>query len=401
MQSQPTSPWYKEQFRYSVLGRTVLTHVPHDVFSTQRIDEGTLLLLNHLPESPPDGIQSVLDIGCGYGALSLPLALREPQARFDLVDRDLLAVEWANQNARLNGLQNVQAIGSLGYQGLPSNGLRYDLILCNVPARIGSPFIQDLMERGQQYLSAQGKILLVVIRDLCPVVHEIADRRQLKMNCLVEGPRHSVFAFPFQQLKFNILDEVSLYDRDQVQFQDMTFDRPFDFGGDDVKRLKFGLPVLLDALPRQADFSGSVFCFRSGYGIVPILIQKKWPNAKITTSDRDLMARRYILKNAEQNLKFNHHIDCREEFHFIEQNLPEIQYDWIMGELSSSAGSAVCLQELAWMEAHLKPGGQACVYMLEKIESDWIQGKYTKILSRDGYTVIRISKPTATTGARL
>src|SRR5213076_515113 len=52
--------------------------VPWDVFSSQRIDEGTLLLLQHLPAGDP---ASLLDLGCGYGALGLPLAARWPHRR--------------------------------------------------------------------------------------------------------------------------------------------------------------------------------------------------------------------------------------------------------------------------------------------------------------------------------
>ena len=66
--------------------------VPWDVFASQAVDEGTLLLLRHLPAHPP---ASLLDLGCGYGALGLPVAARWPSTRCVLVDRDLLAVAAA------------------------------------------------------------------------------------------------------------------------------------------------------------------------------------------------------------------------------------------------------------------------------------------------------------------
>src|SRR5262249_42603871 len=74
---------------------TLALDVPWDVFSSQRIDEGTLLLLRHLPEGQPS---SFLDLGCGYGALGLPVAARWPAARALLIDRDLLAVAGSAHN---------------------------------------------------------------------------------------------------------------------------------------------------------------------------------------------------------------------------------------------------------------------------------------------------------------
>ena len=115
------------------LGQTLALDVPWDVFASQAIDEGTLLLLQHLPEGEP---RSVLDLGCGYGALGLPVAMRWPEARCLLVDRDLLAVAASAHNARALGLGNVEVRPGLGYRELA--GERFDWVLCNVPARIGS-----------------------------------------------------------------------------------------------------------------------------------------------------------------------------------------------------------------------------------------------------------------------
>ncbi|HMC34905.1 MAG TPA: methyltransferase, partial [Myxococcales bacterium] len=104
--------------------------VPWDVFSSQAIDEGTLLLLQNLPAGEP---RSVLDLGCGYGALGLPIAARWPSARCVLIDRDLLAVAAAAHNARALGLRNAEARPGLGYREVA--GERFDWVVCNVPAR--------------------------------------------------------------------------------------------------------------------------------------------------------------------------------------------------------------------------------------------------------------------------
>src|SRR5690554_5532873 len=93
---QPYHPWYKATYVYEAGTLRLPLRVPHDVFSTQRIDEGTLLLLENLAAGSPNRI---LDVGCGYGALGLPIAARWPQADVELIDRDLVAVHWSAENA--------------------------------------------------------------------------------------------------------------------------------------------------------------------------------------------------------------------------------------------------------------------------------------------------------------
>src|SRR5207302_716843 len=79
--------------------------VPFDVFASHAVDDGTLLLLRSLPGSPP---ASFLDLGCGYGALGLPVAARFPRARGLLVDRDLREVVEAQAGRlHLSGLRKV------------------------------------------------------------------------------------------------------------------------------------------------------------------------------------------------------------------------------------------------------------------------------------------------------
>ena len=101
--------------------------------------------MRNLPDVAP---QSLLDLGCGYGAIGLTLAARHPAARALLVDRDLLAVRAAAHNARTLGLGNVEVRPSLGYRDVPAS-LRFDLVLCNVPARIGPRAIAYFLDAGR------------------------------------------------------------------------------------------------------------------------------------------------------------------------------------------------------------------------------------------------------------
>src|SRR5438105_996617 len=164
-------PYARTQLTVKALGLALALDVPADVFASRAIDDGTLLLLRNLPGRAP---ASFLDLGCGYGALGLPVAARHPQARALLVDRDLLAVRAAAHNARALGLGNVEVRPGLGYRDLPAGAAPFDLVLCNVPARIGGRAIAYLLEAGRSLLSAAGELRVVVLRDLRQAVEAAA-----------------------------------------------------------------------------------------------------------------------------------------------------------------------------------------------------------------------------------
>ena len=388
-----SDPFYKCTLHLEALGKQLKLHVPHDVFSTERIDEGTLLLLKHLPSLEPG---SVLDMGCGYGALGLPVAARYPESRIDMVDRDLLAVAWAQKNARENNLENARVFGSLGYRDLSLEAPPYDWILCNVPARIGRPFIKHLFEAGLARLSPQGELRAVVITDLAPILNEMAQENGWPLTEEGRGSRHVVFAIKAHLAHSAVMEPEDLYLRDTVEIDGMKFDRPFDLGGDDPKRLSKGLPVLLDVLPRQAP--RSVLIFRSGYGQIPIIGRSRWPSAQIVAVDRDLLGSAFVSRNARKLGFAGKLLDVRERAHLVDAIQADEHFDLAICELSPSAGEKVAEAELTALARSLDRNGQALILVLEKIERQWLGGitkrkklSMTRILAREGYALLRLT----------
>src|SRR6476619_6286351 len=108
-----TIPELKQNIVFSakLAGHDLIFHSTWGLFSPKAIDEGTQLLVDYLKIAPG---AVCLDLGCGYGPLGLTLAKMAPQGQVHLVDKDFVAVEFAQKNTGLNHLTNAKAYLSNG-----------------------------------------------------------------------------------------------------------------------------------------------------------------------------------------------------------------------------------------------------------------------------------------------
>jgi len=389
-------PYARTRFEVKALGLELSLDVPADVFATQHVDDGTLLLLGNLPKGAPS---SLLDLGCGYGALSLSLAAKFPQARALLVDRDLLAVRAAAHNARALKLGNVTALPGLGYRDLPPGAAPFDLVLCNVPARIGASAIGHLLHQGRALLRPKGEVRVVIINDLvAPVEAEGAKRGLADLQLVVRGPRHSVYALPPGPGPSGE-DAEQIYARDETSLealpgQTLRLSRPHDVSEDPDHLRK--LSVLLEFLPRTPP--PRVLVFRCGYGALALVSRTRWPEARVVAQDRDLLDTAFLRRNARALSLDGPLLEVREAL-FPAEDAQEAQAPaLILGELSPSAGEPVAALELRQTVALLAPRGQALLLLSEKQERSWLsrivpQGaSATVLVRRQGASVLRISR---------
>ena len=360
---------------------TLSLDVPWDVFSSQGIDEGTLLLLQHLPAEEP---RSVLDLGCGYGALGLPIAARWPSSRCVLIDRDLLAVAAAAHNARMLGLRNAEARPGLGYREMA--GESFDWVVCNVPARIGPRAIRYLLEGGR---ALGAEVRAVVIRDLRGVMQDL-DLPGLRH--VAPGARHDVFALPKGPAAVDLGDE-GIYARDETEFAGLRLSRPHDASEDPEHSAL--LSALAESLPRTAP--ARALAFRAGYGALPLHLKSRYPASRVLAQERDLLDAAFVRRNA-RNLALP--IEVRETL-FPADGLEPGSFSLVVGELSSPAGPLVAARELQDSADLLAAGGEALIVATEKQERDWFPGAAPKkaaltlLLRRQGASVLRISRPRA------
>lgn len=146
----------------TLAGRELQFHSTWGLFSPRAIDEGSLLLLDHL-EVREDDI--ALDMGCGYGPLGLSIAQQAPQGEVHLIDKDFLAVDYSNRNAALNRLSNANAYLSNGFSHVDS-ALSLSLVVSNLPAKVGNEFFQILFHDARARMRPGGRIVVVTINGL-------------------------------------------------------------------------------------------------------------------------------------------------------------------------------------------------------------------------------------------
>jgi 16S rRNA G1207 methylase RsmC len=366
-------PWLEGVLTLKRAGSSLSFLVPSSVFSSHRIDDGTLLLLGHLPPGEP---RSFLDLGCGYGALGLAVAARHPRARGLLVDRDLLAVEYARRNACAQGASSVEVLPGLGYRDLPAAAGPFDWILSNLPARAGAGVFEELLRGGLARLAPGGEVRVVVIAPLARTVEDVASRCGFPCRAVAATARHAVFSLPepaappgprapLARAELRAADDAAVYRRDSITValpEPLHLVRPTDLA-DEPHRLESAIPLVARNLPSSPP--ANVLSYRSGYGLVPALVLTRYPGARVVAVDRDLLATAFTRLNSAAVKDAGPRLTVRECF-----DLGSVSdlgpFALILGEILAPAGAAATVAELRAARRLLAPGGRALVLGLAK-----------------------------------
>ncbi|MCG8067344.1 MAG: methyltransferase [Candidatus Thiodiazotropha taylori] len=149
-------------FSADLAGEKLIFHSTWGIFSPKEIDVGTQLLVNLLEIEPGD---SCLDLGCGYGPIGLYMARRAYQGKTLLVDKDFMAVDYANANAKRNNLTNAKAILSNAFDHIDSQ-IEFDVIASNIPAKVGKEMLSLILNDAYSRLKPGGKLYVVTINGL-------------------------------------------------------------------------------------------------------------------------------------------------------------------------------------------------------------------------------------------
>ncbi|MFK0401403.1 class I SAM-dependent methyltransferase [Microbacterium sp. NPDC090225] len=156
----PASPENLRTIRVTLAGRELELTTAGGVFSPDRLDAGTSVLLANMPPVPPGG--NLLDLGSGWGPITLSMALAAPHAKVWAVDVNERALDLVRRNAASLGLTNVNA--SLP-EDVPAD-VTFRTIRSNPPIRVGKNVLHDLLEKWVPRLDERSDAWLVVQRNL-------------------------------------------------------------------------------------------------------------------------------------------------------------------------------------------------------------------------------------------
>lgn len=144
-------------FDFNYKGHTLKFMSDSGVFSKSFIDYGSQVLLKHIVVDSQD--KKILDVGCGYGAIGLSLALVYPHVHIDMVDVNLKALNLCKENARCNGIENISVYESNIYENVKD---RFDIVLSNPPIRAGKQVVHAILEESYTRLNDGGSLWIVI-----------------------------------------------------------------------------------------------------------------------------------------------------------------------------------------------------------------------------------------------
>jgi 16S rRNA (guanine1207-N2)-methyltransferase len=148
-------------FSDTLCGQHFTFHTTWGVFSPREIDEGSRMLLDYMEIGESD---DCLDLGCGYGPIGMTMARLAPRGKTVLVDKDFVAVDYANKNIQINGIGNAEAILSNGLAGLGQQ--KFDVIASNIPAKVGNEMLYLFLYDALDRLKPGGRLYVVTITGL-------------------------------------------------------------------------------------------------------------------------------------------------------------------------------------------------------------------------------------------
>lgn len=148
-------------FSETLCGQNLTFHTTWGIFSPREVDEGSRLLLDFMEIGESD---DCLDLGCGYGPIGMTMARLAPKGQTLLVDKDFVAVDYANRNIALNRIDNAEAILSNGLAGVGER--RFDVIASNIPAKVGNEMLYLFLYDALARLKPGGRLYVVTITGL-------------------------------------------------------------------------------------------------------------------------------------------------------------------------------------------------------------------------------------------
>lgn len=160
--AQPSVGERRRDVEFTAGGREYTLVTAAGVFSADRLDPGTAVLLRKAPLPAAGASGPFLDLGCGYGPIACVLAASAPRATVYAVDVNERARALTAENAARLGTGNVRVAAP---EEVPED-VRFAEIWSNPPIRVGKAELHEMLDQWLPRLAPDGVAWLVVARYL-------------------------------------------------------------------------------------------------------------------------------------------------------------------------------------------------------------------------------------------
>jgi 16S rRNA (guanine1207-N2)-methyltransferase len=143
-------------FSYDYKGKRLSFLSDLGVFSKDRLDFGTHVLLQSLPDFSDR--KSLIDVGCGVGCIGICLKKAYPNLEVLMLDVHDRCIELTKKNIENNKIEATVLKSSL-YENV--NG-SYEIIISNPPIRAGKKIVFGVVEDGFDLLKNGGEVYIVI-----------------------------------------------------------------------------------------------------------------------------------------------------------------------------------------------------------------------------------------------
>ena len=152
----------KKRIKYTIQNKKFEFITDNGVFSKSKVDFGTDLMLNEFLKKNR-GLEvekiKILDIGCGYGVVSVILKSFYPEISITLSDVNERALELSEENLKKYGINDYHIMKSDAFEKITE---KFDVILSNPPIRAGKDIIFKIYSEAYEHLNENGQFYCVI-----------------------------------------------------------------------------------------------------------------------------------------------------------------------------------------------------------------------------------------------
>lgn len=148
-----------KKINVSILNNNYTFNTDNGIFSKEKIDFGSNLLIENLPIDKMNG--KILDLGCGYGPIGIIIA-NNTKSYVDMIDINLRAIHLSRMNIKENKISNAQVYESNMYEEIKE---KYNYIITNPPIRAGKKVLYEIIFDAEKHLKKDGELWFVIRKD--------------------------------------------------------------------------------------------------------------------------------------------------------------------------------------------------------------------------------------------